>query len=77
MNKARREALDKVRVELENLWLTVDNLRIEEEEYHDNMPESLQGGEKGKQSQTAIDALYEAVGSIGNAINSIEEATGA
>ena len=49
--------------------LDLETLRDDEQEYYDNMPESLQGGDKGQQAQEATD-------NIDHAISSLEEADG-
>jgi uncharacterized coiled-coil DUF342 family protein len=68
MNKQRRAALKEVAVKLDTLrdafseiQEEIANIRDEEQEYYDNMPESLQDGDKGQTAQAAIDALEEAV----------------
>ena len=64
MNKARRTRLQEVIAKLEEL----DSLRCEamemlsevideEQEAHDNMPESVQYSEKGEQMQEYIDSM--------------------
>ena len=54
----------------------VESLQEEEEEYRDNIPENMQGGERYEQAEAACDALSEAVDSISPAIDSINEAMG-
>lgn len=74
MNKERRVAIDKVKEQLETLSSDVEMLRDEEQEYFDNMPESLQGGEKGDNAESAVSSLDSAVDSLSGACNSLEEA---
>lgn len=71
MNKTRRTALDKLASQLDELKGKVDDIRSqleelkdEEQEYFDNMPESLQGGDKGSVAEAAVDALDSAVQSL-------------
>lgn len=66
MNNDRRKQLKKLEDllnELETLRSTAeemaDELASEEREYYDNMPESLQGSEKGEQADAAATALEE------------------
>lgn len=47
--------------QLEDVKGELETIRDDEQSYYDNMPESLQGGEKGDKSQEAIDALDEAI----------------
>ena len=42
----------------------VESIRDEEQEYYDNMPESLQSGEKGCSAESAVFALDEAISSL-------------
>ena len=64
MNKDRRKAiakitdqLDELRGMMDNIRQAIEDIKDEEQEYHDNMPEAFQQGEKGDAAQTAIDAL--------------------
>ena len=61
MNKERRNKLARLRDRMSRLQSEVGDLiedlqgvLDEEHEYLDNMPESLQGGEKGEKARTAI-----------------------
>jgi hypothetical protein len=75
MNKERRSALSEGLMNLENsielfdvlkervsreLSVIEDSLN-DEQDYFDNMPESIQNSEKGEMAQEAIDKLQEAV----------------
>ncbi len=73
MNKARREALKKILETLENTKGEIEALRDEEQEYFDNMPESLQGGEKGTTAEDAVENMENTIGSIEDAISTMEE----
>lgn len=64
MNKHRRTELSKLTERFDELTSMacelreqLEGIRDEEQEYYDNMPESLQGGEKGETAQSAIDAM--------------------
>lgn len=64
MNNTRRKAIADARQMVEAAFEAVEaarsaiaDLRDEEQDYYDNMPESLQGGEKGDRAQEAINAL--------------------
>lgn len=86
MNAARRKQIAAVLVQIEemrNLYdaikSEVETIRDDEQEYHDNMPESLQGGEKSEKSQSAIDALESVCEAfdgleIDGVVSSLEEA---
>lgn len=76
MNEARRKALTSIHAGLETLKEPLEAALEGEREYYDAMPEGLQGGEKGEQSQNSISAMEDAVSSIEDAIGKIEEAQG-
>ncbi len=54
---------------------TAEAIRDDEQEYLDNMPESLQGGEKGDMAQSAIDALETAMGKLEDASSAADDET--
>ncbi len=71
MNNNRRKEIEKIQKKLaealENMALIaseIEDIIGEEQDYFDNMPESLQGSEKGQASESAIDALEEVKDSI-------------
>ncbi len=76
MNKIRREQLAKLSEEIDSLSSQIEGLMNEEQNYYDNMPESLQDGEKGEIAQTAIENMESALNSLSEASNSIDEAQG-
>lgn len=49
----------------------LEGARDDEQEYHDNVPESMQQGEKGERTQEIIDELEEAISSLKSAVNTI------
>ena len=85
MNNDRRKAIALIRGEVEQLAEQLDSvktqledLRDEEQEYFDNMPESLQGGEKGDAAQEAVNQLDSAIDALDidfdSATGALEEA---
>lgn len=74
MNKARRASLNALIGQIEDIRSQVEALRDEEQEYYDNMPESLQGADKGSTVQAAIDAMEEAVTGLEQAEQQIASA---
>lgn len=67
MNKDRRKEIaravalvEEIRAQLDEARQAVEGIRDEEQDYFDNMPESLRGGDKGDRAQEAIDALENA-----------------
>lgn len=75
VNKARREALEKLATQIEELKSEVESLRDEEQEYLDNMPESLQGSDKAQVAESAVSDLEDALNSMGDAMDSVGNAT--
>jgi len=80
MNNQRRKAIQEVMEQLSTPLDAITDLKEqleaimdEEQEYYDNMPESLQGGEKGDMAQEAIDQISEAVSTLDEICSSIEE----
>lgn len=71
MNKTRRKAIaaqaaliDHILGQLADIRGELETLRDEEQEAYDNMPESLQAGERGDHSQGAISYLESAISYI-------------
>lgn len=71
MNKERRKEINALAAKLEELagLLTdikdsVESIRDEEQEYFDNMPESLQGGDRGMVAEEAASNLEQAMDAL-------------
>lgn len=62
MNKERRYALTDIKGDIDNLRQRVEEVRDEEQEAHDNLPDCLQDGTPGQKMDDAIAALEEALG---------------
>jgi len=75
MNAERRKQLKKLLDTVEEVKTTLETLKDEEQDYYDNMPESLQGGEKVDKVQMAIDVMESAGNSLEEVVSYIEEAT--
>jgi DNA repair exonuclease SbcCD ATPase subunit len=52
-----KERLEKLSSELQDEKQVLEELRDEEQEYFDNMPEGLKNGEKGENAEASISAL--------------------
>ena len=74
MNNTRRKSLQELIEKTEGLKLEIEELRTEEEEYYNNMPESFQDGEKGDRAQTVIEYLDEAMTATGDVIENLTSA---
>lgn len=76
MNKQRREAITKLATQIGELQGEIDTLMSEEQDYYNNMPESLQGGEKGENAQATIDSLQEAYDAVDTIVDALSAASG-
>jgi antitoxin component HigA of HigAB toxin-antitoxin module len=76
MNKQRREALDKLVMQLESVKEEIDYLRNEEAEAYENLPESFQEGERGQKMQEGIEYIESAMDNIDEAVSNIMEVIG-
>ena len=74
MNYTRRKSLRELIERTEGIKLEIEELRTEEEEYYNNMPEAFQDGEKGDRAQTVIEYLDEAMTAAGDMIENLTSA---
>ena len=81
MNKVRRKELGQVIYGLGTIqdredlyaWInTLDNLKDEEQDYYDNIPENLQYSQRAEDSEAAIDNLDEALDLLNDAYDAEE-----
>lgn len=73
MNKTRRQQLRKWLQDLEVIKGELEKICTDEEYSFDNMPENLQGSQRGMDAEEAIDQMNEAVSSLEDAISIIED----
>lgn len=76
MNAQRRTAINKIIGSLNENLSELQNIAQEEQEAFDNMPESLQGGERGQKCEEAAQAIQEAADEIENQIANLEASVG-
>jgi uncharacterized coiled-coil DUF342 family protein len=74
MNKERREKIEQLSLQLDDIRDEISQLSETEQECYDNLPESFQYSEKGDRMQEIIESLNSAVDSIDEAISSLDEA---
>lgn len=74
MNADRRKKLDEIRSKLEDAKWELESVASDERDAFDNMPESLQQGERGQAVEQAADTLDEAASDIDDILSKIEEA---
>lgn len=72
MNNYRRKQIEKLTAQIEEI---IESLRDEEQEAFDNLPESLQSGERGEKMESAIDALDYAADDLQECLDHLSEAT--
>ena len=73
MNKNRRQQLREWIERVNVIKYQLELILSDEEMYFDMMPENLQGGINGMNSEESMDKMNEAIKSIEEAIGSIEE----
>lgn len=73
MNKQRRKELAKASELISQAQAIIESVKEEEENAHDNLPESIQYGEKGEQMEEYIDTLDEAYGMCDDLMSMIDE----
>ena len=76
MNRTRREAIDDLIEQLENIQQQIEALKDEEQTAYDNLPETLQYSERGETMTEAIDNLESAESSVEEAIGYLTSAKG-
>ncbi len=74
MNNVRRKALDKIKEQVEELRMALDELLEEEQYVFELMPEGLQCSERGEKMEEGISALEDAVGNLEECIDNIDTA---
>lgn len=75
MKEERLNTIESCLASIQDAYDTLNDVRNEEEEAYDNMPEGLQLSERGDTMQEAIDLLDEAVTSLDDVISNLEEVT--
>ena len=73
MNKARRKSLEKANELLQQALDIIRETQEEEQGAYDNMPEGLQGSERGEQMQEYTSILEEAADSLEDYSSQIQE----
>lgn len=76
MNKQRRKELDKVQDLIIDAQNALEELKDEEQECYDNLPEGIQCSERGEAMQEAVEYMEAAYDNIQDAIDNISEVLG-
>lgn len=74
MNKERRESLETILKQIEDLKCDVEDILSREEDARDNIPENLWNGKTYAKSESACDDLADAVSSLDDIISTIQSA---
>lgn len=74
MNNTHRKSLRELIEKTEGIKQEIEEIKTEEEEYYNNMPSSVQDGEKGDRAQTVIEYLDEAMTAAGDVIENLTSA---
>lgn len=74
MNKDKRKRLQSIRDQLLDLQTEIEEIKDEEQEAYDNLPEPLQDGEKGEKMTDAVDSLDSAYSSLEDVLDYLDEA---
>lgn len=75
MNAKRRKELERLIDEMDGLIAGLEELRDQEQEAFDNLPESLQCSEKGEKMEEVINYLDDAISGLEDTIENIKQAT--
>lgn len=73
MNNVRRANIRKVIELLDDARVLLDEIKEEEEEYRDNMPENLTGSERYEKADEAVCTMEEIVDGLEEYVSSLEE----
>ncbi|WP_411752129.1 hypothetical protein [Serratia sp. (in: enterobacteria)] len=74
MNADRRKRLSDLFVKIEIIKGEVEDVRDEEQDAFDSMPEGLQQSERGQKSEMAISCIEEIIDGLEKACDQINEA---
>ena len=75
MNKVRRNELQKALDHLSEAKELLENVRNEEQDAFDNLPEGLQNADKGQAMEQAVQYLDEAIGQLEDVESTINDAS--
>lgn len=74
MNNTRRKALSEIKDKIDDLRVNLELLLEEEQDYRDNIPENLQGGERYEKADEACDNLSDVMDGLDEVISDLEAA---
>lgn len=74
MNKERRNRIEEVEDQIDDVIILIEEISDEEQDCLDNLPESLQYGKNSDKMTSAINALSNSISSLDNALKYLKEA---
>ena len=72
MNRERRNRISDIMERLDAIQTELEEIRDEEQEAFDNMPESIQGSERGENMETGIDTMSECIDNLLTVVEQLE-----
>jgi len=72
MNNTRRKAIQVLIDKLEEIKGEIEAMQQEEQDYIDNVPENLQGGERYSQAEEAVSNIEYSVDNVQEAIDNLQ-----
>lgn len=73
MTETNQGILDNCLTAIQQAYDTLTEVREQESAAYDNLPESIQEGDRGDEMQEAIDTLDEAIDSLDDVISNLED----
>ena len=73
MNKARRRRLNEANILLLRTLNIIENIKDDEETTFYNMPENLQGSERGYNMENNVEVLEETIDYLNDALYNVEQ----
>lgn len=73
MNKQRRSALAKVADDINSAMMKLEDIKNDEQDAFDNLPESIQDSERGSQMEENIENMEDGISYLQDALDSISE----
>ena len=73
MNSAQKKRVAELADQLSAIMDEIEQIKNDEEEKYDNLPESFQDGEQGERIQEGIDTLDDAYSYMYDALDSLRE----
>lgn len=73
MNRNRKSEIRDTMQTLKRCITTLENIRIDEADYYENIPSNLEGSERAEESEYALDLLDTALDNLSLGVEFLEE----